>query len=222
MKFSDKILTFTNAPLFQTQNLERDESYLFKLEKHSAYIELAFDITKRDGDEYFVNLSYKTALATPYLGILDGLVQLFQGKAIQAVERITAKELDYFLRDSQSIPALSYYDPKFYEILSIGEMINKKRYGEKTARTFLFEEYDGLFFELSFSEQIEFFEEFLSRFIYKNEKFLGIQFDLEDVNDNEIRILTSQNISQGGIDVFLKIFKEEFDLSSDVEVKFLR
>lgn len=189
MEFSQQIIKHSHSPKYKVLTHAADYIYILKLNNLNCYVELFLCIKKHRDDDYIVQLNYKTALVGPYLGILDGLISLYQDKALQAITRITAKELDFFLRDRTSIPSVSYFDPKFYEILSIGKYINDTHYKNEDKVKLLSSEFDGEFIDLSFSEQIEIFEEFLAKIIYKNSKFTNFRFDLEDVSTKGVIII---------------------------------
>ena len=50
---------------------------------------------------------------------------MLQQRAVEASDRINAKEFDYYCREDKSIPAFEYYNNEFYEVLGIGEKLFK-------------------------------------------------------------------------------------------------
>lgn len=183
MEFSQAIIDRTSSPQFRVSDSKQGKDYLFKLDNLGVYVELFLELEQRGDDQFITALNYKTALDSLYLGLVDGLIALYQDKALEAISRVSAKELDHFLRDEPSTPAVSYFDAKFYDVLSLGSKLVEKISGKEKKETYLFQEIDGDFFELSFSEQVELFEEFLAKKVYPFKQYDGIGFDLADVDD---------------------------------------
>lgn len=208
MEFSKKILNYSNQPRYQSELNNPDIKYLFKLDNLNTYIEVFIILEKKDGEDFIKSASYKTALSGAHLGLVDGFFSLVNGKALEILDRVSAKELDYFLRDENNVPSIPFYDPKFYDVLSIGEKTLKKFF-EKTGETFLYEEYDTDFFEMSFTEQIEMVEEFLSKTIYKLEEYSKIQFDVEDTDNNILKISCSNPMDEGKQEKFKALLLKE-------------
>ena len=113
--------------------------------------------------------------------MIDLYFQLIEGRALESLDRVTAKEFDYFLRDDTKEGIFEFYDDKFYEILSIGEEILKS-IKPKDDFTRIFNGGEEEFFDLSFSSQVEIFEEFFADTVYKHPKFHKIEFDVLDVS----------------------------------------
>ena len=219
MQFSQKIIDYSQNPQIKTNDIDSGhKTFLLKLETHKAYIEINYYISQKDGEDYFEHLTYKTALLGPYLGIIEGLFSLCLDKPTEVMDRITAKELDHYLRDTPSNPSVEYYSQEFYEVLSIGEKLLKSIY-KKEEDQLIYEELDAAFFELSFSEQIEAFEEFLSKHMYKDLLFRDMFFDLADCDDREVLITSNQRLKDDQKSEFLKQFKKELNLK-EVNIKF--
>lgn len=188
MDFSQLIQRRSFSPLHRQDRISHKSAHLFKLDNLNIYVELGCRFREEAGDLFIVDLKYKTALDGIYLGLLDGLIELYQGKALEAISRVSARELDHFLRDDPKVPAVSFYNAEFYDVLSLGSKLVKKIVGHEKKELLLHEEYEEEFSELSFTEQIELFEEFLAKRIYPLKSYQGIKFDLVDVNAGEIFI----------------------------------
>lgn len=198
MQFSDKIKKLSSSPNYHVSLDRVDEfsnNYLFKLENLNCYINILFDLKKINGEDVLVKFNYYTSLEQDYLGILDGFFELLQNKPIEVIDRIRAKELDYYLRDFNDKSAVSFYDSHFYEILSLGKKTLDKYLG-KEKKDLLYMDYDTDFELMSFAEQVEMFEEFLAKCVYPYKKYEHLKFDLDDFEDNILKINLNENLSK--------------------------
>lgn len=163
-----------------------DFSVEFRPKNLNCVINISYSLEQADElclKEIFV----ETDLSGTYLGVLNGYLSLVFGKPVEVLDRLSPKELDYFLRDENSVPAFSYYTKELYEILSVGELIIKQIKGKPAEIEKIFNQGEhGEFHELSFSEQIEFFEEFCSKRVYPEVRFQNIFMDIENIEDGRL------------------------------------
>jgi hypothetical protein len=179
--------------------------------KHLAEsIQISFN-TIQNEELCIAEVSFNTGLIGPYRGILMGYQQLITGKPIEVLDRLTPKELDYFLRDDTKVPAIEYYAKELYEILSIGELITSKLGigGKEVVKLYDLAQ-NGPFLELSFSEQIEFFEEFCSSYIYSSKDTPDLFFDVEDIDDDKICLIGRGSVTATRLEELEKLFNIEF------------
>lgn len=166
MKFSVKIKQRSTNPKFLNPLKNAlNHSCEIELPKLNINLTAFFNTVKREELEVEM-INYFTEYKGPYLGVIDAYFQLIQNRPIEAIDRFPIKELDYFLRDNQSESAFSGYSQEIYEILSIGESIKTKIYGDKKIGFQFDPKLEGDFFELSVSEQYELLEELFANFVY--------------------------------------------------------
>lgn len=161
-----------------------------------VYLEL-----KDEGEQVIRNVRYETSGPNEFLGMIDLYFQLIEGRALESLDRVTAKEFDYFLRDDTKEGIFEFYDDKFYEILSIGEEILKSIRPKDDFKR-IFDGGEEEFFDLSFSSQLEIFEEFFADTVYKHPKFHTIEYDVLDVKTYQITLSLSSLSSD--LDFYLR------------------
>jgi hypothetical protein len=168
-----------------------------------------------EGEEVCIDeLCISSGLTGPYKGVIVGYQELITGKPVEVLDRLTPKEIDYYLRDETTVPAFEFYGKELYEILSIGELIMEKLGNKDKENSSLFDvSLDGTFKELSFSEQIEYFEEFCSTFIYRNPKFINIFLDIEEVEEESLVLSCEGKIVPLQLLAIEEKFNEEFETS---------
>lgn len=185
MKFSLKTQQRTQSPRFlnlsQTPLNHVCEVLLPKLD---VRIIIYFNTIKKEELEVEM-LNYYTDYKGDYLGVIDAFFQLIQNRPIEAIDRFPIKELDYFLRDVHGESAFSGYSQEIYEILSIGESIKIKIFGDKKLGFKFNPEVDGHFFDLSTSEQYELLEELFAYYVYPNPDFPD-EIEIEDITSDKI------------------------------------
>ena len=217
IKVSDKI---KEMELMEFKKLQDHFVYEIELEvKHLAEpVKISFN-TVQDEELCLAEVLFDTDLVGPYKGILMGYQKLISGKPVEVLDRLTPKELDYFLRDDTKIPAIEYYSKELYEILSIGELITKKLgMGQKEVAMLYDLNQNGPFLDLSFSEQIEFFEEFCSSFIYSSKETPNLFFDVEDIDDEKISLIGRGSVTATRLKALEKQFNIEFDTNLIFEI----
>ena len=191
MKFSSKTLSYSQQPKFfnKTQSI-LDHLCHIHLNKLDIEIIVYFKTLKKD--ELMIEMAnYYTTYQGVYLGVIDAFFQLIQGKPLEAADRFPIKELDYYLRDQASLSAFSGYSQEIYEILSIGESMKNKIYGEKKIGFHFDPAMTGDFFSLSSSEQYELLEEFFAHFVYVDDRFPD---DIEVVSVENHQIIFNYEI----------------------------
>lgn len=169
---------------------------VIKLTRLDVSVNVYFSL--KELDEVFYNELYYSSDATgDTLGLIEGYFHIAQSKAVEGLDRVNIKELDYFFRKSNSIPSFEFYTPEMFEVLSIGEELRK----------FIFPKIDvnnlpildtvnyGVFESLSYSDQLDFIEEYFSKFIFSSSEFIDLSFEFE-VEEKEIGINVNKKISE--------------------------
>lgn len=195
MKVSNRIKSIAKNPQFLESSSDASLSAFHAHLEHLNCDVIIQYRTVQKNELMFEKIIYQTKLTGPYLGVLDALISMAQNIAVEAIDRISPKELDAYLRDNPKIPSIEYFGAEFYEILGIGESLREFIVPKKKdKRDVIFKASDNFsFYDLPFSEQIECFEEFLSRYLYSNPQFSNIEVELEDVNfDNSIIVNNSK------------------------------
>ena len=198
MKFSKRILNRKN--LFLNRETNIGDVFDFKLSVLKASVQLVYEL--KSEDELNI-LSLKTDLTGAYANILDALMELVDGRPIGSLNRINSKELDHFLRDDRAVAALEYYSPEFLDLFSLNSAFYKKLSGIEAKELSPISD----FFELSFSEQIEFLEEIMAQGLYDKENFFGVEIDLEDASDGELTLMVNKKLSSEDIALITELFK---------------
>lgn len=209
MKFSKQIQNRSKSPTFLNKTkAPLSHSCEINLSKLGVDLIVYFNTVKKEELEVEM-LNYFTDYQGEYLGVIDAYIQLIQNRPIEAIDRFPIKELDYFLRDDQSISAFSGYSQEVYEILSIGESIKSKIYGEKKIGFNFNPEMDGDFYSLSTSEQYELLEELFAYFVYN--KYDIEYIDVVDIDENIIQLsFINDEIEQ--------IIKEKLSLPDRIQI----
>lgn len=201
MQFSNKIIKRQQNPVF-TGSFESSHKLDLKLFHNKSQISIYFDVIQINNEFCFKKVQYKTDLKSEYLGILDAFVELMHTRPIEAIDRFPVKELDFFLRDTNSKSSLSGFDEKFYEVLGLGEELKKsffkisKDHSPKLSYPFS---------KMSVSEQLDFIEELCSHYIYPHEEEL---LSLEVIDITEDTIIFSSNSKSNNLAKVEKIVLE--------------
>ncbi len=198
MEFSKRILERKN--IFIGSSAVGGDSFDFKLPVLNEWVKVKYDV--KSEDELNI-LSIETNLKGSYANILDALMELVSGRPIGSLNRINSKELDHFLRDERYTPALSFYSPEFLDLFSLNTALYKKLSGIEAKELKAIDN----FFELSFSEQIEFLEEVMAQGLYENPKFFNVEIDLEDVGDEDIILAVNKKLSDEERTLVTELFK---------------
>lgn len=201
---------FENAKIYQ--QLDQSESLLIRLEELS--INLFYNLTFEE-DPKLQNLTLTKLPKTDFNALIVSYIHLLEGVAIEAVKRISIKELDYFLREDPKNSAFSFYSPDLYKILQIGQDLYKKHFPDQIiSEEDLFDNISLSFFDLSFSEQIELFEEFLAKYIYSHPLYKKQEFELEEVKDQTIMLKYSGELLNHELkNLIMKMVQKEFTTS---------
>jgi hypothetical protein len=157
-----------NNPQFLVNKQELDSSWPqleLPLSRLHAVVIISFQ-TQQEEELILKKMHYTTNLTGEMLGILDAYVTLAQNKPVEAVDRLTVKEIDFFLRDRPQESIFSHYAQELYDILSIGESLKRSLIGEKEILPLHQPDEFGTFSELSYSEQLELIENILGEYFY--------------------------------------------------------
>lgn len=192
MKTTKKIQAHIDNPKNQVE-VEGTYSHQFvhDLPNLKTKIHIFFNL-KTESETILSQVNYELMDEVQERGVIDLFFSLIKNRAFESLDRVTNKEFDYFLRDDLKVGAFEFYDNKFYEILGIGEAIfnflNPKDEGPEPLMKS--NEVDR-FYTISFSEQIEFFEELLARYVYGHGHYSTLDIEFEDVVDGVVVISIS-------------------------------
>lgn len=199
---SQKIFNHSQKPL-KLVNSPQGE---YKLELDLAWFKLtmkvAFNLVKKD-EEIVTNIQYSLSDKTEFLGLIDLLFCLLEERSLETFDRINAKEFDYYCRDDVSKPAFSYYSQELYQVLALGEQIYTRLRPKMSLANDLLLSANESFFDLSFSEQIDLFEEMLSKNIYQNPIYKNLEIEIIDVQDSLIS-LKINSIKDDALELILR------------------
>ena len=154
------------------------------------FLDFGLDISfsTRQAEELYVeDLFYYSESLDDNLNIVDFFFELLSGKPVEVFDRITVKELDFFIRSERSIPAFPFYSQQHFEIVAIGKKIYNHIIGISSdkADLYIVDEL-GPSSVLSLSEQIEYFEEFCSQYIYPFAIYETIELYISDIEGDDI------------------------------------
>ena len=198
MEFSQKILNrHFIIPQVETEVGKRLEHFF---EHHKKSLSVFYKV---DDDTLFI-LGIKGQLSDPYHAIFDTLLELLDGRPVGSLNRLSSKELDNYLRDKPKQPALTFYNSEYLDLFSFSVALYKEITGIKESEMEPAED----FFERSFSEQIEYFEEILAKEFYPLPEWTDKEIDLVDCEDQKLFFSCDTELSPENIDFFfLKIKK---------------
>ncbi len=163
------------------------------------------------------DLCYQVNKVTDFLRIVDFYFELLNGKPIEVFDRLSLKELDAFINDGKRGSVIGPYGVEHFEILKLGSSIYNKVVESSKGEEALYDQsINGKFIDLSFSEQIEYFEEFCARFIYPEVKFKNTEMDIVDILPHKITVDSSVDIR------LLKLIEEKFNHEFSTEFKFVK
>ncbi len=215
MNYSKKILDLSDSPKYRIDFI-LDNSVTIQLTHNKAKLRISFETIDIANEVCFDRIGYQTDLLGPYLGLLDGFVELMHKRPLEAIDRFPAKELDYYLRDDISVPSLSGFDEKFYEILAIGEEVKKsffkidRDHSPKLKRSFL---------EMSVSEQLEFIEEIFAYYIYNSDsEFKNLEIIDIELDSGLILFFESNTNDKLNLDELNLFLNEKLNVSCIVKI----
>ena len=130
--------------------------------------------------------------------------------------RINLKEIDYYVREDQEV-SFEAYSPELLSLLNIGHGLYKEI--ENELRDSQVKEFIKKEIPVSYSEQIEEFEEFLATHIYENYHFRGFVFDFIDYEDNELVLSCSSKLDSKRKESFLECLNQYFILNDSLSIK---
>ena len=162
---------------------QSEQKYQLELHYLDYNFTIYYDLTSEE-DPKVLNIYIKDEVPD----FVYAYFSLIQGIALEALKRVSAKEFDFYIRDDQARPYFEYYGPEVYKLLALGEEIYNKHLSFSTTDLIFDPNRFGDFFNYSFSEQIELFEEFLSKYIYPHRLYSGQDFDL-DIENKTIKII---------------------------------
>ena len=193
MKITKKIQERLDHPVnsFNFDAIEYQFNFVHELVHLKTKIHIYFNIDQKE-DSTLGEISYELLDHIEYRGAIDLYFSLLKNRAIESLDRITNKEFDYYLRDDVKVGVFEFYDNKFYDVLGIGEAILKFiKPKENGPEPLMKSDLPDRFFTISFSEQIEYFEELLARYVYGHVRYSKLEIELEDALDNSIIITVS-------------------------------
>lgn len=203
MNFNKKIDQFKYNPKLKVDSSELTESIEVKLDHLETNIDVYYQ-TRKDEEVVIDKIEYKTSYQGEYLGVLDLYFQLLLNRAVEALDRVSTKELDFFCRIEGATPAFEYYNHEIYNILTIGESLLKQIMPKEEEQIKLLEK-DERFFDLPFAQQFEIIEELCSHTFYKDVTFADLELDLIEVNRPRIILSSNKKIST---DYLTSLFKQ--------------
>lgn len=153
---------------------------------------VSFD-TYLEGDDLFISEIH-------YYGskediILNGYLNLLIKRGVEVLDRISIKELDYFLREDNKEPFFDNISPELMKILELGERIKTKFSKSKYKSIVIYDpKIHGPFELMSYGEKLELIEEAIASDNLKNFQLECIDYD----NDN-LKITSSIKITDKDI-----------------------
>ena len=149
--------------------------------------------TEQNEEKCIKDICFELEGNLEYQGHIDLYLQMIEGRAIEALDRVNIKEYDYFLRDDVGQKLFEFYDDYLYEIIGLGEyIINYLKPSENKPDSKILKE-NEIFSTLSFSEQVEYFEEFLTKYIYQHKDFHQFEINLENLEKSNMTIECPEN-----------------------------
>lgn len=142
---------------------------------------VTFD-TYLEGDDLFIS-------EIQYYGpkediILNGYLNLLIKRGVEVLDRISIKELDYFLRQDNKTPYFDKISPELMKILELGEKI-KTKFSISKSKSFIIynPEVHGPFDLMSYGEKLELIEE-----AFASDSLKSFQLECIDYDDINLKI----------------------------------
>lgn len=186
---TQKLNEHINKPLHFDPKAKDDFDYYTTV--LGAIISFKVECDMFNGENCLIKVRYFTAISSESLGLIDAFISLILGKPVDVLDRVTPRELDYYLRDTTDKASFEYYTDELFKIIGLGEFLYKSISGIDEKRYRLIDETGQLFFDLSFSEQVELVEEFSSKYIYPRTNFL--ELDVSDIEDGILHLSVSDH-----------------------------
>ena len=187
MDYSKKLKKHIEAPtLYREMIVSPDYSY------HSKRFGCDIDLLYEFSGERINFIGFYAPINSFARGVLNALLTLASGNPVGGLNRINAKELDFFIRDEANTPALPFYNDDFLNVFEITGSLYSYLISRKEDENIEVSD----FFDLSFSEQIEFFEELLAKEAYPHPRFHKYKFDLMDTDKDCLLIQVNEFLSQ--------------------------
>lgn len=178
------------------------EKYLHKLARLNAYVEIYYKLEQEE-ELMLKSLYFYSALNGNELAMMDVYASVCQNRPLEAIDRLTSKEIDYYLRDDMKTSSFEFYPNELFDFLSIGESLKKLQIKEKVVLPMLDVEKFGAFSDLSTSEQFEMVEDILGEYFFTDYPEYGGKIICEDIGLDEITF--SLNDCNPSIEILDKI-----------------
>ena len=104
--------------------------YLHKLARLNTFVEILYKLEQNEElmiKEFF----FYTSLKGDELAMMDAYASLCQNRPLEAIDRLSPKEIDFYLRDDMKVSSFSYLPNELFDFLSIGEELKKQQQEEK-------------------------------------------------------------------------------------------
>jgi hypothetical protein len=202
MKLTKKIQERLDVPVHTIKpDIQYQHNFVHNLPNLKTKIDIHFDVDS-SSELVLQNASFELLDQVVYRGAIDLYFSLIDGRAIESLDRVTNKEFDYYLRDDLKIGVFEFYDNKFYEVLGIGEAIlNFLKPKNEGPTPLMVSNLEDRFFTISFSEQIEYFEELLARYVYGHIRYSELEIEIDDVVEQ--RVLVNISAREKGLEELL-------------------
>ena len=213
--------------LMDKSKLDSFENYsLFKVVMPRMDSEVYLAVKLKQEDELLVEkMYYATQLSQLNLAILDAYVSICQGRPVEAIDRLTSKEIDFYLRDNSKQATFDFYPSELYDILSIGEELKKIAFGTTVEiRPHLDTNVFGIFKDLSYSEQLELVEDILGEYYFTKYPKLAGRLVCEDILDEKL-IFSLKQESQENLEFkneLLELFSFHLQFRPKVIINLIR
>lgn len=141
---------------------------------------------------------------------INALFSLMQGRSIEIIDKISAKEYDNYLRLDRTKPAFTHYPTQLYDLLAITEKIKGELTGKKVTKQRVFESsLHGDFDLLSLSEKYELAEEIISELMTKVLADATEKIEIIEIEGSKFSFDFSK-ISATQIEHILELVRDEF------------
>jgi hypothetical protein len=135
-------------------------NYQLKFSFEGQEYDISYDIESKGDDLFIAHIQYKGANEN---FILNSYLNLLMNRGVAVLDRVSIKELDYFLRDIPSQPYFSKITPELLKILELGEKIKGIHLMSHDKEEVVYDEKThGPFEFMSYGEKLELIEEALA------------------------------------------------------------
>lgn len=168
--------------------------------------EFGYLFSTKDTDTFIEEVYYQSKSPNE---IVNAYLNLLLGRGLEVIDRISLKELDYFLRTDSKVPFFSKVTKSILQIIEIGEVIKKQHIIKSSNQNKVYQELvHGPYEFMSLGERLELIEDVLAHESLKDYELECLNVEKNTVYLRSLKIIDS--ISQLKIKASIKELSLDF------------